>query len=240
MIPFPLQLAGAGLVDASAQSYSVSYVAASGAAYVNTATSINSPSSPAGIQNGDALYAIVFARSALTPPAGWTLVASQSNATGVPLQTIYIYRKDTVTSGDASTAFTWSQASAGRMGLAYVVARSTSGTINQAQTSGAENDVTTPANSFNVTIPVLTAAGAGELFLIAASSNVANPSPSMSTWTAPSGSTIRTTASLAENRLMVATQARGSGQSNATPATFAIVGTAAANYFNALTVRLTP
>ena len=225
-----------------ANSAAVSFVAASGANYIASGTSINSPSTPAGIQNGDGLFAIIYARSAFTPPVGWTLVASQSNSnpsSGVT-QTIFIYRKDAVTSSDASTAFTWSQAVAGRMGLAYVVVRSSSGAITVAETASVETDyaVSTPYPQ-NVQVPTLAATSDGELFLIAATAELGNSIVSDGVWTAPAGATLRTISPQAENRLAAATQARNAGQSNSTPMTMgAGTTTATANYYSAVTVRL--
>lgn len=219
----------------AAGSNSVSFVAASGATYA-TATSINTPSSPAGIANGDGLFAIVFARSALTPPAGWTLVGSQANV-GATTQTLYIYRKDTVTTGDSSTAFSWGQSVSGRMGLAYVVARSTSGTITEAQVSGAETDyAVATAYPQNVTVPTLTAGVDGELFLIAATCELTSGSWP---WTAATGATLRTTTPQTDNRLIAATQSRNTGQSNASPMTTG-TGSASVNYHSSLTLRLAP
>ena len=234
MMPFQaMRLRSAGSV--------VTFIAAAGAGYVNGATSINSPSTPAGIANGDGLYAIVYARSALTPPAGWTLVANQAN-TGTLTQTLFVYRKTSVTTADASAAFTWSQAASGRMGLAYVVARSSSGTITDAQTGSAETDIaTSTAYPHNVTVPALTAGANGELFLTAATSEVGTTSPSNDTWTAPAGATLRATAAQPENRLIVATQSRNNGQFNASAMTYAVAaGGSGTNYYSTITIRLAP
>lgn len=218
---------------------SVSFISATGAVFTSTGTSINTPLTPGGIANGDGLFAILFARSALTPPAGWTLVASQAN-TGTLTQTLYIYRKNTVTTADSSTAFTWTQASSGRMGLAYIVARSTSGSITVAANSGATtNYAVSTAYPQDVTIPILAATVAGELFLIATSAEAAGASGS-DAWTAATGAT-RRTANTTATRLSAATQARNAGQSNASPMTFLPDGgLPAANYYSAITVRLQP
>lgn len=213
----------------------VAYVAASGGSYVS-ATSINTPSSPAGIANGDGLFAIVFARSALTPPAGWSLVGSQAN-TGTLTQTLYIYRKNTVTTGDSSTAFSWVQSASGRIGLSYVVARSSSGTITVAQASGTTTTyASSTASPHNVSVPTLSASVAGELFLIASTSEIGG---SGSTWASATGATLRTTATQNDNRLAAATQSRSAGQSNSTPMTFDPPGAAVGTY-SAITVRLAP
>lgn len=220
----------------------VSFVSAAGTSYVNGETTINSPSTPSGIQNGDGLFAIVYARNALTPPAGWTLVESQNNS-NLANQTLYIYRKDTVTTGDASTAFTWTQASSSRMGLAYIVARSTSGTITVTQAGKTTNEyLTVTAVPHSVTVPTLTATENGELFLVASTCAIGQVSPGTNTWSAASsGATLRTTAAQPENRLAVATQARNAGQSNATPITWtASSGGTSTNAYSTITVRLQP
>ena len=214
----------------------VSFVAASGASYIASGTSINSPSTPAGVQAGDGLFSIVYARSALTPPAGWTLVASQAN-TGTLTQTLYIYRRDNASSGDASTAFTWTQASSGRMGLAYVLVRSTSGLVTVAQSSGAETDyASSTAYPQTFTVPALTAVMSGELCLMAATAEQASSGAAENTY-AISGATVRTTQPQADNRLAAFTQARNSGQANASSGTFT-AGAASANYYSTLAVRL--
>lgn len=215
------------------------FVSASGANFIASGTSINSPSSPASIANADGLFALVFARSALTPPAGWTLIASQTNV-GTTTQTLYVYRKDTVATSDSSTAFTWSQSASGRMGLAYIVVRSSSGTITVAANSTAETDFSaSTAYPHNVTVPTLTATASGELFLIAATSESASMAAADAVWAAASGATLRTTASQSENRLIAATQSRNNSESNATPMTYGRAATAAStNFYSAIVVRL--
>lgn len=221
--------------------HAVAFIAAAGTNYIASGTTISSPSSPAGIANGDGLYAFIFARSALTPPAGWTLVVSKAN-TGTLTQTLYVYRKNTVSTSDASTAFNWTQASSGRMGLAYMVVRSSSGSITEAQTGTAETDyASSTAYPQNVTVPTLTATADGELFLIAATAEAASATPNTSTWTSASGATLRSTATQPENRLVVGTQGRKSGQSNSTPMTLnTSTGGAGVNYYSAIIVRLQP
>lgn len=185
---------------------SVSFVAATGAGYIATGTTISSPSSPAGVQTGDGLFAVVMSRSAVTAPAGWTLVKAQSN-TGTVTQTLSIYRKDTAATGDSSTAFVWTQASSGRMGLAYVLCRSSSGTITVAATDSATN--TEAAGTTNsATLPIMTASISGELFLLAASAEVGSDTSPGNTWTASTGATLRSTATANSNRIAVETQSK--------------------------------
>lgn len=223
---------------AGGTSHSVSFISATGTDY-GTTTSISSPSSPSGIQNGDGLFAVVMARGAITPPAGWSLVKSQNN-TNTADQTVYVYRKDSVSTSDSSTAFTWTAASGSRIGLAYIVARSTSGVVDVAETDSTTQNYTSTTLPHNVPAPVLTADANGELFIVAATSAIASVSPSTSTWAAgASGLSIRTTATQAENRLAAFTAARNAGQSNGTPITYtSSAGGSSNGAYSSITIRL--
>lgn len=239
MIFLPASLAS--FARPAISSSAVSHVASTGAEYVDSNTTISSPNTPAGVATGDGLFAIVFARSALTPPAGWTLVDSQLAIRASVSQTIYIYRRDSAASGDSSTAFTWTQASSGRMGLAYVLARSSTGALSVAETGKRGTDIvaeTGTSDTWAIPCPTLTAALPGELFLLAAEAIIIAASGD-STWTAPTGATLRTTATIGQNRLAAATQDRAAGQSNSTPFTLAFTGTGDTNT-GAITVRLQP
>lgn len=220
---------------------SVEFLAATATGYVNGATSINSPSTPAGIKDGDGLFACLYARSALTPPAGWSLVKSQTN-TATVTQTLYVYRKDSTASADSGQAFTWAQAASGRMGLHYTLVRSSTGAISVDESDSSTNDesgVATPTTP--AAIPVLTADGSGELFLMCATAAVATfGSGDGDTWSPSSGATLRSTAFAEDNRLAVQTQARNAGQSNSTPMTKASTLGAQDNSFSGITVRLAP
>jgi len=219
----------------------VTFVAATDVSYFNSTTSA-SGTSPSGIQNGDGLFAILYGRSTVTAPAGWSLVASKAktNPENGNVQTVYIYRKDAVTSSDSSVLFTWTQASLGRMGIAFVVVRSSSGSIVVAQTGTADNEYSTStAYPHDVTVATLTATTGGELFLIAATVIAASSGAGTNVWQAGSGATLRTSASVPENRLAVATQSRNAGEANATPMSFN-AGSPTTNYYAAITVRLNP
>lgn len=226
-----------GHISGVFQAIGISFVSASGASYVASGTTINTPASPAGIANGDGLFAVVLARSVLTPPAGWTLVSSQA-VLGATAQSLYVYRKDTVTSSDSSTAFTWTQSASGRMGLAYVVCRSSTGTITVDQSSGSQTS-SPSGTSHSPAAPTLTADSNGELFLLASCAVVGTVSPSTDTWAPPSGASLVTTATQPDNRLAGAVQARNNGQSNSTPWSYTLAG-ASANEFASITVRLSP
>lgn len=213
----------------------VTFVSSTTTGYVDGATSINTPSTPSGIQAGDGLFACLFSRSALTPPAGWTLVKSQTNTT-ITTQTLYVYRKDSVTSSDSGQSFTWNQANAGRMGLHYTVVRSTSGNITVAESAGTTNNSAAHAN-----IPTLTADVDGELFLMCATAAVATfGGGGGDTWAPSAGATLRSTAFAENNRLAVQTQARNAGQSNASPMTKTSTIGDADNAYSGITVRLAP
>lgn len=217
-----------------------SFVAATGSGFVATGTSINSPSTPPGIQDGDALYAFVYSRSALTAPVGWTFVESQSNTdTGSgTTQILHVYRKDTVTSGNSSTSYAWTQAVSGRMGLSYIVARSSSGAIEQAEVKKAAQNFTS-ASSFNVLVPHVISEKYGELVLVAASVITASTS-ALDTWAAPAGATLATTATQAQNRLATAWQARNRGEGNSSPMTFMAPSGSFTNYTMVIVLRIRP
>ena len=215
---------------------SVNFVAATGTSYTPSGTTINAPAAPAGVVSGDGLFAIVMSRSALTPPAGWSLVKSQSN-TGASTQTVSIFKRDTAAPADSGASFTWTQAASGRMGLGYLLARSTSGALGVLGTDSASNTGTAAATQ-SVTLPVMTASGNGELFLLAAASELGSDAGT-DTWVASSGATIRTTAAQAGNRLCAETQARDLGQSNSTPMTITF-GAASASVFESVGCRIGP
>lgn len=94
--------------------------------YINSGTSINK--AVPSFEVGDVFFASVMHRSTLTPPAGWTLVKTQLEGGGSAAnQSLSVYYR-VAQAGD--TTFTWTQASAERMGVQYVVARSTTGAID--------------------------------------------------------------------------------------------------------------
>jgi hypothetical protein len=185
---------------------SLSWVAGTVAAYVSSTT--QNVTTPAGIEDNDGVFALVFTRSTATPPAGWTLVTSGTASGGGPTQTLHIYRKDTVVAADSSTSYTWTQASSGRMGVAYAVVRATGGLVVVVQSSVATLNY---AYVLGINAPVLTAtAGSGELFIIAANTTVLFNS---FTPTAPTGATLFT-GNGTDDRLGGAYQVRSAGQSN--------------------------
>jgi hypothetical protein len=215
--------------------YQVSFVSSSGASYIASGTSISSPSSPSVISDNDGLFAVLFARSALTPPSGWTLVASKA-ALGATAQSTYIYRKNTVTASDGSVGFTWTQSVSGRMGLAYIVCRSSTG-LMVVDESSETNTSSSSSTTHNVDVPILISENDAELFIIASSAVIGNASPGVNVWTAASGASLRTISSQADNILSAATQSVSSGNSNSTPMTYTL-STAFVNEFATITIRI--
>lgn len=214
----------------------VSFNSATGPAYIASGMSINTPSTPAGIVSGDAVFAIVFGRSALTPPAGWTLVSSQAN-TGTVTQTLYIYRKDSVSPSDSSSAFTWSQSVSGRMGLGYLVARSTSGSVLvQDSKTKTTSYPTAQALPQSVLVEPHTSLHDGALFIVAASSAAATTAGSSNIWVASTSFTARSAASVADNRIFFQTRGVNSSGSNSSPIQFSPGPTAIANYYSTISL----
>lgn len=214
----------------------VSLIAASGASYTVSGTTINAPATPPGIQTGDGLFAVLLARSTVTPPAGWTLISSQAAASATTTQTLYVYRKNNVTTGDTSTVFTWTQSLSGRMGLAYVACRSSTGEIETPESSGATTSNPATVNH-EVASPILTATKDGELFIMAAGAIATAAPPAAGTWIAPPSSTLCTIATQTDNRLGVATQVVNAGNTNSSP-WFHLLEVAGVNNFSALTIRV--
>lgn len=84
---------------------------------------------PAGLSNGDTLLAAVYARSTITPPSGWTLVCTTGDFTdGVRTQRLSVYSKTSVTTGDSSASFTWTQATSNPIGVCYAAVQGAAGT----------------------------------------------------------------------------------------------------------------
>jgi hypothetical protein len=192
----------------------VSFIAGTTATFVASGTTI-SQNLPASILDDDDIFAYVFGRSALTPPAGWTLVDSQAfTAVGGTLtQTLYVYRKNTVLSTDSSTSVTWTQASSGRMGVFYHHYRVGVGPLIVVGTPGKN-----ALNSTTVsTITSAALASGREQLLVSVGSVVAQSGGAYSP-TAPAGFTLTSGASLADYRIMGSykTDAGGDGVSAGT------------------------
>lgn len=207
----------------------VSYISSTVSIYA-TSTSI-SPTSPATITNDDALFAFVFTRSALTPPSGWTVLDSTALFTeGTISQYLHIVRKNSVASTDANTAFTFAQAVSARIGVNYIVARSSTGTVTVAEIA---NLIESTVSDDGINPPVVTATTNGELVLISASCVALTPVTNV----APSGSTLYTVLSSSDNRLAGAYQNLDASESTS-GGEFVITGSTATNGFGSIVARL--
>lgn len=188
----------------------MSYVAGTNVVYQTSSTSV-AANTPAGVQAGDCLLAIVMARADITPPYGWSLVAESFAPVGTSgvSQRVGVYRKDWADPGDANASVTWTQASAGRMGVCYQLHRGTYGDVIVAES--ATSFANEPAST--IAPPVLTATKANESFVVVATFVGANASAS-TTISAPAGSTLTCQSGVAQHRLSAAYRYRNAGETN--------------------------
>lgn len=199
------------------------------AAYLASVTSITR-AMPEGILTGDFLYAALMHRSAVSPPAGWTLVTSVSCTETAITQTLSLFRKTTPAPADSGANATFTQASSGLMGLLYFAARATTGlTLNYiGATSTAVNDMATNT----VTAPQITAAATELVVTVATSVNAT----AAVTYPSIAAGMSLVSGSASQTRLGAAYQRRTVGQTSAGRYTFDN-GTPANNGLAALTVR---
>lgn len=223
-------VASASLLPPSSEE--VTYVGGGLATHVDGVSTLTDPVTPAGVQAGDELFALLFARSALTPPTGWTLVESASVSGSGVTQTVYVYLKDSAGPSDSSTSFTWTQAGSDRAALSYLLVRSSSGNIVVAEHAGRSDP---GAAAYTAPCPVLTATEDGELFIMVAT--IITAFTTSMDWYAPSGATRHSALYVDGGRMCVATQARETGESNPSPFTH---GLFFADNTAAITVRLRP
>lgn len=173
---------------------------------------------PTGVAVGDLLVAVVMRRStATTLPSGWTLASAAGPATNGTNQWSDVYTK-TATSGDISTgSATFGQTSAGRMNGQMLSMYAAGGTpVLESQST----DVVNNASTNFIAVPSLSAVGNGRLGVAAASSLLANTSPTTTTWTTSGGTgwTLRT-ASAVDLRLGVFTKPLNAGDTTSFTAT---------------------
>lgn len=201
------------------------------AEFLASVTSI-AGAAPDDIAAGDLLHAAVMHRGALTPPGGWSVVATQSCTRGALTHSLTVLRKDTAAPGDAGTVFTFTQAGAERMGLAYFVVRGTTGSV--AATGSPQTVAVNDLATNTITAPIVTAAAEELVVTVATSANggaaVTQPSvsPGMSLVSGPAS----------QCRLGVAYQRRAAGQTNAGRFTFD-AGSPTTNGLAAITLRFT-
>ncbi|MDP3519816.1 MAG: LamG domain-containing protein [Hydrogenophaga sp.] len=160
---------------------------------------------PSGIQDGDKLYALFFARSAATPPSGWTLVDQTDtfSSGAVAYQRIFVYEKDTVTSANSSTSYTFTSVSVNRCGLCYVVLR------DAALVSVSKNFLN--STDTNQISPVAVSAASDNSIILCVASCTNAPSGSHA---GPAGMTLFTSGAVSPSRLAAAYQLRNSGEAN--------------------------
>jgi len=192
----------------------ISWVGGSGAGFVNGSTTIATPSTPSGIADNDGLFAFVHTttNTTVTPPAGWTQVTSAyaSAVSGAYASKLFVFSKDAVASGDASTAYTFTAGASVQMSLHYAVVRASAGAVIVVDT--ATSTYSNVASGAVAPAP-LTATRFGEMMLAAAGTTYAmSVSYSPST---PSGMTMWT-GSQNLNLTAGAYQARNSGEAVST------------------------
>ena len=170
-----------------------------------TGTSV-AATSPASLTSGDLLLAGVAARSTITPPSGWTLVAQTADFTdGTVTQRLAVYRKDSTSSGDSSTSFTWSQASSAPIAVAYAAARG----ADSSPTSATAKVDNYSAFEIFITPPTVTGTAAGQMIVVFASTTEGDPAGGNPD--TPGGWTLFTQSTASDYRLAGIYKAVGSG-----------------------------
>lgn len=151
---------------------------------------------PGGVKSGDSIFAMACLHTGLpdggipTPP-GWTLVDSVSQSDSYTKRS-YIFSKDVVSEADSGTEPDWPFNGKGYFSLAYVVARSATGSVVVAGTdSSYQRYLSNPVYGMpspipvRVAIPQHTATGAGHLALVVVTNSM--PHITENTWTEPDG-----------------------------------------------------
>lgn len=162
---------------------------------------------PAGLADGDLLLAAVVARSTITPPSGWTLVAQTADFTdGVSTQRLAVYRKNATVSGDSSASFTWAQSSSAVIAVCYAAARGADASPTSATTALDE------VSDFSIVVspPSVVATADGQLIIIFGSTTEGDPAGGNPG--APAGWTLITQASASDYRLAGIYRTRNTGE----------------------------
>lgn len=183
----------------------VIFVDASGTTIQTSSTTV-AETIPALTVAGDLILAFIMHRSTLTPPSGWTLVATATCTNSTVTQRTSVYKR-TAVGGDAGSSPTWTQASSGRFIAHINTYRGISATADVvAFATSNQNSVTTNL------LPWATVAATsdGQIGIAASSIILANVGTPM-TMTPLSG-TLSTPSSVTDNRLAVARLSRNSGQ----------------------------
>ncbi|MBB3103808.1 phage tail protein [Azomonas macrocytogenes] len=154
----------------------------------DVSTSVTIPSATVA---GDLLLACVMHRDTLTPPPGWTLVATAGTVNGAVYQYTSVYKR-TADSGDANASSMWMQASAVRLGLHIVVLRGAAAldvlSSATANVDGSQDNVIEMAS-------LAAAAGASTKLALACASSAQATSGATSTMSASAGWTQTTPSS---------------------------------------------
>jgi hypothetical protein len=189
---------------------------------------------PGGITAASIVLVAVMSRSALTVPAGWTLLTSADCTNGaVALQRLSILRKTTPAPADVGVTVTFTQATADVMGAAVAVVAPTSGALTLA--ASATYTINSTATNV-VSPPVATAVGNSELALTFGTT--INTQASVTATQPPNGSFLWS-GNAANSRLAAAYQLLVSA-GDATSGSFIFdAGGPSTNGLAAITVRLT-
>lgn len=209
----------------------IAYPAAwTGASYLASVTSI-AKSLPDGIEDNDLVLAFLMTRATVTPAGGWTYLDDITCTDGTVTQRLSLYSKTTVSSSDSGTSHTWQQSSSERMGVAYVVARLSTGFMPAVlETLKTHVD---SQSTMSISPPVATAVSYQELVVLAATSIVgtADVEPAV----APAFSSLRSEA-VSQTRLGVSIRHRFARHKTAGQFTFP--APIALNGLAAMTVRI--
>lgn len=199
--------------------------------YLAAATSIT-VTLPSVISAGGMVFVAVMARSAITAPAGWTLLQSvDCSSAATALQRLTVFTKNSVGPSDQSAAHTFTQATALRIGIMACAAKRDGGGISVAA-SATSTVASTSTNT--VTPPVATASQNGQLVLTFATS--INAQASVTTPIPPTDSSLWS-GTVGENRLAAAYQLLDNTAATAGGYTFDN-GAPTNNGLAAVTVRL--
>lgn len=203
---------GVSLLSANAASSlnTISFVAAADAVYTTGGTSL-SVTMPVSVATNDLSLAYVAHRSTVTPPDGWTLVATKSvqSADLSITQYMSVYKR-TVVGGDAGTTISFSQASSDRMALSLSAYRGskTSPVVKSSATSsvaeGAGTGGSYPAASVSTDAP-------GQMIVAGEASVYANTN---NNFTVPSGFTQDTTSTISSGQVRLCTGHKSSNGEN--------------------------
>jgi hypothetical protein len=183
----------------------VIFVDASGTTIQTSSTTV-SETIPALTVTGDLILAFIMHRSSLTPPSGWTLVATSTCTNSTVTQITSVYKR-TAVGGDAGSSPTWTQASAGRF-IAHI--NTYRGLLAPADVVAFATSNQSSATTNLLPWATVAATSNGQIGIASSSIILANVGTPM-TMTPLSG-TLSTPSSVTDNRLAVCRIARNSGQ----------------------------